>query len=214
MIVTGNFVVQTEAQAQAYPFKSCFPGCIVSCAIEKKFPTGLMCPFTCFLTCLPPPTSNIPSPPSQMILANEKIDHYSYFCKLGCATHHCLPLSSLQNPMMVMGNFVIQTQAQDTLSFRTCYPGCIDGCAIEKQLPKLLLCPFTCLFTCLSPPTSNIPSPPSQMILAKEIDHMDYFCKLGCATHHCASFSSVRKLNVDKVADCVDSCSNKCSNKN
>ncbi|KAL0884868.1 hypothetical protein Bca101_008849 [Brassica carinata] len=97
VMIMGNFVVQTEAQAHTYPFKSCFPGCIVSCAIEKKFPTGLMCPFTCFMTCLPPPTSNTPSPTSQMILANE-IDHTDYFCKLGCATHHCLALSSLQNP--------------------------------------------------------------------------------------------------------------------
>ncbi|KAL0732749.1 hypothetical protein Bca4012_008958 [Brassica carinata] len=213
VMIMGNFVVQTEAQAHTYPFKSCFPGCIVSCAIEKKFPTGLMCPFTCFMTCLPPPTSNTPSPTSQMILANE-IDHTDYFCKLGCATHHCLALSSLQNPMMVMGNFLAQAQAQDTLSFRNCYPGCIDSCAIEKQLPKLLLCPFTCLLTCLAPPTSNIPPSPSKMILAEEIDHTDYFCKLGCATHHCASLSSLRNPNVDKVADCVDSCSDKCSNKN
>ncbi|KAF8104531.1 hypothetical protein N665_0171s0037 [Sinapis alba] len=98
VMVMETFVVQTEAQAQAYPFRSCFPGCIVSCAIEKKFPTGLMCPFTCFMTCLPPPASNIPSAPSQMILANQKFDHNDYFCKLGCATHHCLALSSLHNP--------------------------------------------------------------------------------------------------------------------
>ncbi|CAN6907907.1 unnamed protein product [Brassica oleracea var. botrytis] len=97
VMIIGNFVVQAEAQAQTYPFRSCFPGCIVSCAIEKKFPTGLMCPFTCFMTCLPPPTSNTPSPTSQMILANE-IDHTDYFCKLGCASHRCLALSSLQNP--------------------------------------------------------------------------------------------------------------------
>ncbi|KAF3588075.1 hypothetical protein F2Q69_00030985 [Brassica cretica] len=69
MIVIGNFVVYTEAQAQANPFRSCFPGCI----------------------------SNISSPPLQMILANKKIDHNDYFCKLGCATHHCLVLSSPQN---------------------------------------------------------------------------------------------------------------------
>ncbi|CAN6885133.1 hypothetical protein Bca4012_073552 [Brassica carinata] len=116
--------------------------------------------------------------------------------------------------VMVMGNFVVQTQAQDTLSFRTCYPSCIDGCAVQKQLPKLLLCPFTCLLTCLSPPTSSIPSPPSQMFLARGSDHIDYFCKLGCATNHCASLSSLKNPNVDKVADCVDSCSDKCSNKN
>ncbi|KAF2554708.1 hypothetical protein F2Q68_00014921 [Brassica cretica] len=97
--------------------------------------------------------------------------------------------------VMVMENFVVQTQAQDTLSFRTCYPGCINGCAIEKQFPKLLLCPFTCLFTCLAPPTSNIPPPPSQMIFPKKIDHIDYFCKLGCATHHCASLSFLRRLS-------------------
>ncbi|XP_056844684.1 thionin-like protein 2 isoform X2 [Raphanus sativus] len=94
--------------------------------------------------------------------------------------------------VMVMGNFVAQTQAQDTHSFRT----------------------FTCLFTCLAPPTSNISPPHSQMILTKEINHIDYFCKLGCATHHCASLSSLRNPNVGQVADCVDSCSDKCSNKN
>ncbi|KAF2548944.1 hypothetical protein F2Q70_00022874 [Brassica cretica] len=34
------------------------------------------------MTCLLPPTSNISSPPLQMILANKKIDHNDYFCKL------------------------------------------------------------------------------------------------------------------------------------
>ncbi|AEE28912.2 thionin-like protein [Arabidopsis thaliana] len=47
-----------------------------------------------------------------------------------------------------------------------------------------------------------------------EINHNDYYCKLGCSTHHCASLSSIQNPNVDKVVDCVDSCSDKCSNKN
>ncbi|XP_013725065.2 thionin-like protein 2 isoform X2 [Brassica napus] len=95
--------------------------------------------------------------------------------------------------MIVIGNFVVQTEAQaQTNPFRT----------------------FTCLMTCLLPPTSNITTPPSQMILAnKKIDHNDYFCKLGCASHHCLVLSSLQNPNVDKVVDCVDSCSDKCSNK-
>ncbi|VVA91125.1 unnamed protein product [Arabis nemorensis] len=68
--------------------------------------------------------------------------------------------------------------------------------------------------TCLPRP-SLIPSPPStQMILANKIDQIDYFCKLGCATRHCAPLSSLQNPNVVKVADCVDSCSDKCSTKN
>ncbi|KAF3496793.1 hypothetical protein DY000_02057798 [Brassica cretica] len=96
--------------------------------------------------------------------------------------------------VMVMGDIVVQTQAQNTINFGVCFPGCVTGCATEK-FPKLLLCPITCLGACLLPP----------LILAKEIDRIDYYCKLGCATHH--SYAK-------KVVDCVDSCSNKWSNKN
>lgn len=94
VMVTGNLLIQTEAQS--HPFLNCYPGCIVSCAIQKKFPNDLLCPFTCFQTCLAPPPAN-PSPPSQMISTNE-INHNDYYCKLGCATHHCVHLSSVQNP--------------------------------------------------------------------------------------------------------------------
>lgn len=96
VMVMGNLLVQAEAQASPSPFRNCYTGCLVSCAMQKKFPNAFMCPLTCIMTCLAPP-SRIPSPPSQMILANE-IDHIDYFCKLGCATRHCAPLSSLQNP--------------------------------------------------------------------------------------------------------------------
>ncbi|CAA7039169.1 unnamed protein product [Microthlaspi erraticum] len=114
--------------------------------------------------------------------------------------------------VMAMGNLVIQTEAQAS-QFRDCYPICLVNCAAEKKFPTALTCPFTCIMTCLAPPATT-PSPPSPMTLANEIDHIDYFCKLGCATHHCVSLSSFRNRNVDKVADCVDSCSDKCSNKN
>ncbi|CAA7039170.1 unnamed protein product [Microthlaspi erraticum] len=114
--------------------------------------------------------------------------------------------------VMAMGNLVIQTEAQASPSpFGKCYPCCLVNCVIEKKLPTGLTCPFTCLVTCIAPPTIT-PSP--MMTLANEIDHTDYFCKLGCATQHCASLSSIQNPNADKVADCVDSCSNKCSNKN
>ncbi|CDY26580.1 BnaA09g46970D [Brassica napus] len=52
------------------------------------------------------------------------------------------------------------------------------------------------------------------MMIVMEIDHTDYFCKLGCATHHCISLSSLRNPNAEKIVECVDSCSDKCSNKN
>ncbi|CAH2071181.1 unnamed protein product [Thlaspi arvense] len=94
MVALGNLVSQVEAQDS--PFRSCYPSCIVSCAIQKKFPSAFMCPLTCIMTCLAPPTP-IPSPPSQIILANENYQT-DYFCKLGCATHHCVSVSSLQNP--------------------------------------------------------------------------------------------------------------------
>lgn len=82
--------------------------------------------------------------------------------------------------VMVMGDIVVQTQAQNTINFGVCFP----GCATEK-FPKLLLCPITCLGACLLPP----------LILAKEIDRIDYYCKLGSATHHCISLYSLRNPN-------------------
>ncbi|CAL9214725.1 unnamed protein product [Arabidopsis halleri] len=112
--------------------------------------------------------------------------------------------------VMVMGNLLIQTEADAPPQpdpFKTCYPGCVVTCFVQKKFPKILLCPFTCIKTCLEPPSS-------QMDLTNEINHNEYYCKLGCSTHHCASLSSIQNPNVDKVVDCVDSCSDKCSNKN
>ncbi|CAA0196292.1 unnamed protein product [Arabidopsis thaliana] len=96
--------------------------------------------------------------------------------------------------VMVMGNLLIETEADappQPSPFKTCYP-------------------VSCIKTCLEPPSS-------QMDSTNEINHNDYYCKLGCSTHHCASLSSIQNPNgadVDKVVDCVDSCSDKCSNKN
>lgn len=96
VMVMGNLLIQTEAQFSSPAFRTCYPGCIVNCALQKKFPNALMCPFTCIMTCMAPPSGN-PSPPSQMISANE-INHNDYYCKLGCATRHCVPLSSVHKP--------------------------------------------------------------------------------------------------------------------
>lgn len=104
VMAMGNLVIiQTEAQAS--PLRNCFPGCMVNCVLEKKLPNALMCPLTCIMTCLAPPTTT-PPPLSPMTLANE-IDHTNYFCKLGCATHHCVSLSSLRNPSKCFFIFVI-----------------------------------------------------------------------------------------------------------
>ncbi|AEE28913.1 thionin-like protein [Arabidopsis thaliana] len=90
--------------------------------------------------------------------------------------------------VMVMGNLLIETEAD----------------APPQPSPFKT---FSCIKTCLEPPSS-------QMDSTNEINHNDYYCKLGCSTHHCASLSSIQNPNVDKVVDCVDSCSDKCSNKN
>ncbi|XP_023641021.1 thionin-like protein 2 [Capsella rubella] len=101
--------------------------------------------------------------------------------------------------VMVMGNLLNQTEAQPQP--QPCHPFknlmCLGVCLIpvhEAQIP--------------------MPSPSSQMVSTNDISHNDYYCKLGCATHHCAPLSSTQNPNVDKVADCVDSCSDKCSTKN
>ncbi|XP_023633082.1 thionin-like protein 2 isoform X2 [Capsella rubella] len=92
--------------------------------------------------------------------------------------------------MMVLGNLLIHTEAQappQPSPFKSCYKGCVVV----------------------------LPSPPSEMVSStNEVSYNDYYCKLGCATHHCVSLSSTQNPNVDKVADCVDSCSDKCSIKN
>ncbi|XP_023633094.1 thionin-like protein 2 [Capsella rubella] len=94
--------------------------------------------------------------------------------------------------VMVMGNLLIQAQAQ----------------AQAPPPPS----PFKiCIRTCLVP---RLPSPPSQMVSTNDVSRNDYYCKLGCAAHHCVSLSSTQNQNVDKFVDCADSCSDKCSSKN
>ncbi|EOA37556.1 hypothetical protein CARUB_v10011831mg [Capsella rubella] len=84
----GNLMAQTEDQK--IPFEQCYPACLIECKAESKFPKYFKCPFTCIKTCLQQPS--LPS------VSLNKIDDSDYFCKLGCATHNCVSLSSLQNP--------------------------------------------------------------------------------------------------------------------
>ncbi|VYS45874.1 unnamed protein product [Arabidopsis thaliana] len=111
--------------------------------------------------------------------------------------------------VMVMGCLLVQTEAKSS-HFKLCYSDCHAVCKSHTTFPKSLLCPFTCLMTCLVP-TLPTPSPASDTSLTNKIDHTENFCKLGCATHHCVSLSSLQNPNVEKVATCVDSCSEKCS---
>lgn len=94
VMIMGCLLVQTEAQSS--PFKVCYSNCHAVCESHTAFPKSLLCPFTCLMTCLVP-TLLTPPPSSDTDLTNES-DHTEYFCKLGCATHHCVSLSSLQNP--------------------------------------------------------------------------------------------------------------------
>lgn len=94
VVVMGNLLVQINAECSH--FKDCYSGCLVVCKSHTKFPKSILCPLTCLMTCLVP-TLPSPSPSSDMVLTN-KIDNTDYFCKLGCATHHCVSPSSLQNP--------------------------------------------------------------------------------------------------------------------
>jgi len=100
VMVIGNLLAQTAAQK--IPFKECYPACLVECKAGSKFPKYLKCPFTCTKECL-----QQPSPPS---VSSNNIDESDYFCKLGCATYHCVSLSSIQNPskfILLLNNFYI-----------------------------------------------------------------------------------------------------------
>lgn len=97
VMVMGYLLVQTEANSSH--FKVCYSNCHVVCKSHTTFPKSLLCPLTCLMTCLVPTLPITPSPSSDHTASlTNKIDHINYFCKLGCATHHCLSLSSLQNP--------------------------------------------------------------------------------------------------------------------
>ncbi|KAL1198163.1 Thionin-like protein 2 [Cardamine amara subsp. amara] len=108
--------------------------------------------------------------------------------------------------VMVIGNLLVETEAQK-IPFIECFPACVIMCKAESKFPKYLMCPFKCTKTCLQQP--SLPS-----FSSNEIDDSDDFCKLGCATHHCVSLSSLQNPNVEQVSACVDACSNKCSKKN
>ncbi|VVA91127.1 unnamed protein product [Arabis nemorensis] len=99
--------------------------------------------------------------------------------------------------MMLMGNLLAQTDAQSS-SFEKCFPGCFVACLVEnislKKSEAALMCPLKCAKSCFPLPSgpSPIASPPSEMISTNEIDHIDYFCQLDCATRLCAPLSSLR----------------------
>ncbi|ESQ35562.1 hypothetical protein EUTSA_v10009942mg, partial [Eutrema salsugineum] len=92
--------------------------------------------------------------------------------------------------VMVMGNLMVQAEAKSS-HFKGCYSDCLGVCKSHTAYPKSRWCPFTCLMTCLVP-TLPSPSPSSDNDLTKEIDNTDYLCKLGCATHHCVSHTSLQ----------------------
>ncbi|KAJ0254547.1 hypothetical protein HA466_0104570 [Hirschfeldia incana] len=107
--------------------------------------------------------------------------------------------------MLVMGNILIEAEG---MAFTDCYKGCLVLCAVSSKGLKKLVCPFSCTKNCINPT-------PSSDATLKNIDETDYFCKLGCATHRCASSSSIHdKDHAEKVSVCVDSCSDMCSRKN
>lgn len=83
--------------------------------------------------------------------------------------------------MLVTGNILIETEGT---AFTDCLQSCFEVCAVSANPVKKLLCPFLCLDDC------KHPTPSSEANL-NEIDHTDYFCKLGCVTHRCASSSSI-----------------------
>lgn len=100
--------------------------------------------------------------------------------------------------VMVMGNLLIKIEAKDEAPpkpspFKSCFQGCLGTCALQKkfQFPDIMICPVTCLKTCILPQVPVI-CPPSKVVSTNEINHIDYYCKLGCATHHCASLSSIQ----------------------
>ncbi|XP_010458695.1 PREDICTED: thionin-like protein 2 [Camelina sativa] len=126
-----------------------------------------------------------------------------------------LMMNNIMIVMVLMGYLLVQTsEAKSTSHFKVCYSNCHMVCKSHTTFPKSLFCPFTCLLTCLVP-TPPSPSPSYYTTgLTNKIDRTDYFCKLGCATHHCVSLSSLQNPNAEKVATCVDSCSEKCSKEN
>ncbi|CAN8315382.1 unnamed protein product [Cochlearia groenlandica] len=103
LLVIENLPSHTEAGDIS--FGVCYPACMITCKAENKFPNFLKCPFTCMKTCV--------KKPSLQSISSNKIVDTDYFCKLGCATHKCLSLSSIE----------IQNAERVT--------ACVDSCSNE-----------------------------------------------------------------------------------
>lgn len=99
----------------------------------------------------------------------------------------------------ILGSLLDKTNAQSS-HFSVCYSDCLGVCKSHTTFPKSVLCPFTCLMTCLVP-TLPSPSPSCDTVPTNKIDNTEYFCKLGCATHHCVSLSSFQ--NPSKLFFCA-----------
>ncbi|XP_048596546.1 thionin-like protein 2 [Brassica napus] len=132
----------------------------------------------------------------------------SLFCQQKVGSERVSIMFIAMLVVMVMGDIVVQTQEKtQSIKFsefvfqvvlRVVPLRSFQNCFCVQSLVLLLVFFFFFFFVqnCLS--SSSI----------------DFDCKLGCATHHCISLSSLRNPNAEKIVDCVDSCSDKCSNKN
>ncbi|KAF8050458.1 hypothetical protein N665_1962s0003 [Sinapis alba] len=81
--------------------------------------------------------------------------------------------------VVMMGSLLVETKAID---FQECYEACTLTCGATADGFKKLACPFTCLKDCIHPSQPDL----------QEINQTNYFCKLGCATNHCVSSSSIK----------------------
>ncbi|XP_044486001.1 thionin-like protein 2 [Mangifera indica] len=111
--------------------------------------------------------------------------------KVGCVLMICL----------VMGILVGDSVGQSIETFKQCYAFCFITCVFTPG-NGITTCATKCIKDCLIPHPSD----------SLKLKDPQYFCKLGCATALCTSFSSKDNPAKEKVGGCVRSCSKTCNN--
>ncbi|KAI3992429.1 hypothetical protein MKX01_022520 [Papaver californicum] len=88
LLMFGMCSRQTSA-SHFTDFKKCWYLCMTFCsAMYPRIVAGVICPLRCVKRCLD--NTNPPDNHSQVRL--------SYYCKLGCASHNCVNISTPQDP--------------------------------------------------------------------------------------------------------------------
>ncbi|KAL0724783.1 hypothetical protein Bca4012_039382 [Brassica carinata] len=112
---------------------------------------------------------------------------------------------ALMTMMLMIGNHLtelVYAEESDPITRALCFFKCNELCIID---PRNLLNSAKCGKKCAKECGFH------DNVKQDTINHIDYFCQVGCVNHRCAL---TENQSMEKAAVCVNSCSELCNKKN